>query len=209
MQEIHNKVTMRGIKSLDDLELLTLILENRAQATALLEEYGTLTNIANAPATRLRMTAGLGIKLSERIQAAIELGYRVSGANQAIDETISSSDDVVRIMRPLLKELKHEECWVIYLTNSNRIIERSRVSQGGVQATVVDHRLIVKRALELLSTRIILLHNHPSGCATPSKADYDLTAKVREATSLFDIQLLDHIIISANESFSFKSKGEL
>lgn len=209
MQEIHNKVALRGIKSLDDLELLTLILESRAQATTLMEEYGTLANIANTTTARLRMTAGLGVKLSERIQAAVELGCRVSEANRAIDEVISSSDDVVNIMRPLLKELKHEECWVLYLTNSNRIIERSRVSQGGIQATVVDHRLIVKRALELLSTRIIVLHNHPSGSATPSKADYELTKKVKEATSLFDIQLLDHIIISANDSFSFKSKGEL
>jgi len=209
MQDIYNKVAMRGVKSLDEVELLALVLESRVQAAALLEEYGSLANIANAPTSRLRMSAGLGVKLSERIHAVAEIGNRISSANRAVEEVITSSDDAVRIMRPLLRDLKHEECWAIYLTNSNRIIERSRISQGGVQATVVDHRLIVKRALELLSTRIILIHNHPSGSATPSGADFDITAKIKEATSLFDIQLLDHIVISATDSYSFKSNGKL
>ena len=209
MQDIHNKLAMRGVRALDDEELLALVLESRGHATALLEEYGSLANIANTPITRLRMTAGLGVKLSERIQAATEIGRRVSAVNNAVEECITSSDDVVKIMRPMLQELKHEECWAIYLTNSNRVVERCRISQGGVQATVVDQRLIVKRALELLSTRLIIVHNHPSGSAVPSGADFDITAKIKEATSLFDIQLLDHIIITATESYSFKSNGNL
>ena len=202
-------MTMRGIKSLDDAELLSLVLESKTQATTLLEEYGSLSNIANTPTNRLRMTAGLGVKLSERIQAAVEIGRRISTINNAVEDVITSSNDAVRVMRPLLQELKHEECWAIYLTNSNRIIERCRISQGGVQATVVDQRLIVKRALELLSTRLIIVHNHPSGSATPSGADFDITKRIKEATSLFDIQLLDHIIITATEDYSFKSNGKL
>ena len=170
---------------------------------------GSLRAIADTQPSRLRMIAGLGSKRAERLLSATTLGRRVASANRAIEETITSSEDVVRTMRPLLKELKHEECWAIYLTNSNRIIERCRISQGGVQATVVDQRLIVKRALELLSTRLIIVHNHPSGSATPSGADFDITNRVKEATSLFDIQLLDHIIISASESYSFKSNGKL
>ena len=209
MQEIHHKVAMRGIKSLDDAELLALVLESKTQASALLEEYGSLSNIANTPTNRLRMTAGLGVKLSERIQAVAEIGRRLSAVNNAVEEVITSNDDVVKIMRPLLKDLKHEECWAIYLTNSNRIVERCRISQGGIQATVVDHRLIVKRALELLSTRLIIVHNHPSGSAVPSGADFDITKRIKEATSLFDIQLLDHIIISKTDSFSFKSNDNL
>ena len=209
MQDIHHKIAMRGIKALDDAELLALILDSKAQAASLLEEYGSLSNIANTPTNRLRMTAGLGAKLSERIHAAIEIGRRISAANSTVEESITSSEDVVKMMRPLLKDLKHEECWAIFLTNSNRIIERFRISQGGVQATVVDQRIVVKRALELLSTRLILVHNHPSGSATPSQADFDITNKIKSATSLLDIQLLDHIIISATESYSFKSNGKL
>ena len=209
MQEIRDKVTLRGYEALSDLELLTLLLEDKALAEELLRVCGSLRAIADTQPSRLRMIAGLGSKRAERLLSATTLGRRVASANRAIEETITSSEDVVRTMRPLLKELKHEECWAIYLTNSNRIIERCRISQGGVQATVVDQRLIVKRALELLSTRLIIVHNHPSGSATPSGADFDITNRIKEATSLFDIQLLDHIIISASESYSFKSNGKL
>lgn len=209
MQDIRNKLSIRGFESLNDAELLTLLLEDRALAEELISECGSLANIAKLPASRLRMVAGLGAKRTERIQSAIEIGNRISSASRAVEESISSSEDVVRIMRPKLQDKKHEECWAIFLTNSNRIIESRCMSQGGVQATVVDHRLIVKRALELLSTRIIIVHNHPSGSATPSGADFDITKKIKEATTLFDIQLLDHIIISATESYSFKSNGKL
>lgn len=209
MQDIRNKLSIRGFESLNDAELLALLLEDRALAEELISECGSLANIAKMPTSRLRMVAGLGAKRTERIQSAIEIGNRISSASRAVEESISSSEDVVRIMRPKLQDKKHEECWAIFLTNSNRIIESRCMSQGGVQATVVDHRLIVKRALELLSTRIIIVHNHPSGSATPSGADFDITKKIKEATSLFDIQLLDHIIISATESYSFKSNGRL
>ena len=209
MSDIHEKISLRGIEALTDEELLSVLLEDRVLAEELLRECGSLSSIATMPASRLRMVAGLGNKRTERIQSAVEVGRRVVSANNAVEETISSSNDVVSAMRPMLKELKHEECWAIYLTNSNRIIERCRISQGGVQATVVDQRLIVKRALELLCTRLILVHNHPSGSATPSGADFDITKRIKEATSLFDIQLLDHIIISASESYSFKSNGKL
>lgn len=97
----------------------------------------------------------------------------------------------------------------IYLTSSNRIIEHCRVSQGGVQATVVDHRLIVKRALELLATQIILVHNHPSGTAAPSDADRTLTIRIRDAAALFDIRLTDHIIIAREGEFSFRRASML
>ena len=209
MQDIHEKISLRGIDALSDEELLSVLLGDKVLAEELLQECGSLAGIAAMPSSRLRMVGGLGNKRTEQIQSAIEIGRRVASANRAIEDTISSSEDVVSAMRPLLRELKHEECWAIYLTNSNRIIERCRISQGGVQATVVDQRLIVKRALELLSTRIILVHNHPSGSATPSGADFEITKRIKEATSLFDIQLLDHIIISANESYSFKSNGKL
>jgi DNA repair protein RadC len=209
MQNIRNKIATRGIESLSDSELITLLLEDESLAAALLSEYGSLVAIAQSSASRLRMVAGLGTRRAMQLLASAEIGRRVSVANKVIEESITSSDDVVKVMRPILQDLKHEECWAIYLTNSNRIIERTRISQGGLQATIVDHRLIVKRALELLSTRIILVHNHPSGNANPSSADFDLTNKVKEATALFDIQLLDHIIISNSESYSFKSNHKL
>ena len=209
MQELHHKVAMRGYEALSDEELLALLLENRELAGALMEECGSLASIARTQASRLRMVAGLGAKRAEALLASAEFGRRIASHNGAVEQNISSSDDVVTIMRPRLKDLKHEECWALFLTNSNRVIECALMSQGGVQATVVDQRIVVKRALELLTPRLIIVHNHPSGNATPSKADFDITAKLKEATALFDIQLLDHIIISATESYSFKSNGKL
>ena len=106
-----------------------------------------------------------------------------------------------------LERLSHEECWVVYLTSSNRVIERYRISQGGVTGTVVDHRLIVKRALELLATQLILVHNHPSGTPEASGQDKTLTERVARAAALFDIRLLDHIIIARDGDFSFLREG--
>ena len=153
------------------------------------------------------MVEGVGLKRAGRIVAAAELGRRVSALRGDDVVSISSSGDAVKILRPLFDGLSHEECWVLYLTTSNRVIERQRVSQGGVQATVVDHRLIAKRALELLATQVIMAHNHPSGSAEPSGQDISLTNRVAEALALFDIRLLDHLIITCNEEFSFRGQG--
>lgn len=210
MKELHNKMSVRGVRSLEDTELLSLLLEDENLASALMSEYGSLRSIAQLPISRLRMSAGLGTKRSERISIAVEIGRRITSAEGDIEQHITSSDDAVEIMRSKIKDLQHEECWAIFLSNSNRILDTYRVSQGGIQATVVDQRIIVKRALELLATRLILVHNHPSGSTTPSNADIALTHRVTEATALFDILLLDHIIISSTGSYySFKQEGRL
>ena len=209
LEEIVTKQRLRGIEALSDEELLALLFEDEAVAAALIKECGSLAGVASTPSSRLRMLAGLGAKRTEQLIISMEVGHRMAQSETNAVQSISSSNDIVEYMRPLLKELKHEECWAVYLTNSNRIIERYRISQGGIQATVVDQRIVVKRALELLSTRLILVHNHPSGNAAPSDADYRLTKLIREATKLFDIELLDHIIISTGNSYSFKSHNEL
>ena len=150
------------------------------------------------------MVEGIGLRRAERLHLAAEYGRRVAIATMSDVESVSTDNDVVRLMRPHFDTISHEECWALYLTSSNRLLERQRVSQGGVQATVVDHRLIVKRALELLSTQIILVHNHPSGAAEPSVADKQLTQRIKDAAALFDIRLLDHIIISREGHYSFR-----
>jgi DNA repair protein RadC len=155
------------------------------------------------------MVEGIGLKRAERMVVAAEFGRRIARATTNDVECIKTDDDVARLMRPIFEGMQHEECWVLYLTSSNRLIERQRVSQGGVQATVVDHRLIVKRALELLATQLIMVHNHPSGAAEPSLADKELTKKVKSAAALFDIRMLDHVIISREGNFSFRREGIL
>ena len=210
MKQIADKMAARGVAALDDRELLTLLLEDEQAADALWQASGeSLERLARTELPRLRMLGGLGLRRARLLLAAAEYGRRVAEAQSAAAEVIATSDDVVRLFRPQLERLDHEACWVVYLTSSNRIIERQRVSQGGVQGTVVDHRLIVKRALELLATQLILVHNHPSGAAEASPQDRVLTERIARAAALFDIRLLDHLIVAREGDFSFLREGLL
>lgn len=207
---VADKMAVRGVAALSDRELLTVLAGDEHLADALLDAAGgSLARLAAEDTARLRMVGGLGLRRARVLAAAAEFGRRVAEARTGEAEVIRESDDVVRLFRAQLEGLAHEECWAVYLTASNRIIERQRVSQGGVQATVVDHRLIVKRALELLATQLILIHNHPSGAAEASPQDRTLTEKVARAAALFDIRLLDHIIIAREGDFSFLRAGLL
>ncbi|MDE6857394.1 MAG: DNA repair protein RadC [Alistipes sp.] len=214
MKQLLDKLRARGIAALSDEELVALILGDGTPAASaaeiaprILDAVGGTGNLARMEFSRLRMLEGIGGARAARIVAAAELGRRAAAADTAQQQSIATDSDVVRLFRPQLESLDHEECWVLYLSAANRIIERTRMSQGGVQATVVDHRLIIKRALELLATQIILVHNHPSGAAEPSEQDRTLTRRTAEAAALFDIRLLDHVIIARTEDFSFRRAG--
>ena len=208
MQPLYDKALSRGIASLSDEELLTLLVEEPGVAASVLRSCGgSLASVAAEEPARLRMVGGLGRNRALRLLAAAEFGRRVAESRAGEADVIATSDDVVHLFRPKLQRLDHEECWVLYLTSSNRIVERQRVSQGGVQGTVVDHRLIIKRALELLATQLIMVHNHPSGAAEPSPQDKVLTERIARAAALFDIRLLDHIIIARDGDFSFLREG--
>ena len=213
---LRERIAARGVESLSDSELLAVVMgEDTATAATtdaerLLEEYGgQLSAVCSDEIARLRMTAGLGLRRAERIAAAAVLGRRVSAQQSEQVQTVESSDDIRRMFAPRMEGLQHEECWAIYLTASNRVVDSRRVSQGGVSGTVVDHRLVVKRALELLVPQIIVVHNHPSGSAQPSGEDDRVTERLKEAAALFDIRLLDHIIIARGSHFSYAAQGRL
>lgn len=217
MDLISNKLFTRGVGSLTDAELLSLLLDDgktgiqpEELAQRVLAECRSLAGMARTDIARLRMVEGVGLKRAVRIAAAAELGKRIMESEAQEVCSITTSSDVLRIFRPMFERMQHEECWALYLSSSNNIIERQRISQGGVQGTVVDNRLIVKRALELLASQVILVHNHPSGTPEPSEQDKVLTARLGDALSLFDIRLLDHIVIAATgKDFSFRQSGLL
>lgn len=210
MQTILDKMDARGVASLTDEELVALLVEDEQMAHALLTTCGSLAGVAREERARLRMIGGLGQQRARRLMAAVELGRRVAASEgEEPQPVIRTSDDVVRLVRPAMEGLKYEECRALYLTSSNRVIEQQRISQGGVQGTIVDHRLIIKRALELLATKLVLVHNHPSGAAEPSEADRRLTRRLKEAAALFDIHLVDHLIVAREGDFSFKREGML
>lgn len=212
MDAIHNKLLTRGVGSLTDAELVSLVIDDASEASVarserIIAECGSISGLRRVEVSRLRMVEGVGLKRACRIVAAAELGSRMAMAQTEQVTVIESFADVLKIFRPLLGELQHEECWVLYLSNGNRIIERQKVGQGGVQAALVDHRLIAKRALELLATQVVMVHNHPSGCAEASQQDRVLTKRVSEALALFDIKLLDHLIIAREGFVSLRDEG--
>lgn len=216
MKNTLDKLHSRGAEALTDEELLTVVVAENAVdrqaptlAADLLKDAGSLQSLLSTDISRLRMMSGLGLQRALRLKAATEMGRRQAVSESTAVECIASDKDVVRIMRPMLGGLQHEECWALYLASSGKLIERMRISSGGVQATVVDYRLIVKRAIELLAVQIVLVHNHPSGSAEPSAQDRTLTERVDEACRLFDIRLLDHIIIARGDHYSFRGQGTL
>ena len=212
MRNIADKLSLRGAAALSDEELVAAVIaespsDDAAVATAravVAECGGRLAGVAACDLARLRMVAGLGKAKALRLKAAVEIGSRVAQSSAAAHDVIASDKDVVRIMEPIIGALQHEECWVLYLASSGRVLERMRISQGGVQSTVVDCRLIIKRALELLAVQIVIVHNHPSGTPEPSAQDITLTERVTEAAALFDIRLLDHVIISHGSHYSLR-----
>jgi DNA repair protein RadC len=167
---------------------------------------GVLSALASADIGRIRRAAGCGTTRAVSIVAACELARRIAAEKSQTISTISSKEDVERLFAPLA-ELGHEEFWVLYLTSGGRVIDRARLSQGGVAGTVVDHKLVVKRAVELRASSLILVHNHPSGRALPSRDDVSITETVRTAAALFDINVVDHVIISRSGSYSFAEHG--
>jgi len=157
--------------------------------------------------TRLRMTEGIGVKRAAVLTAVFELAGRLHRQEAAAPASIRTKDDVTALFAPLLARLPHEEMWALYLSSANGVIEKMRVSQGGVTALVVDYKLIVKRAVEVLASSLIIVHNHPSGVAAPSPEDISITKRIGDAAALFDIGLVDHIIIADGSSYSFRQYG--
>ncbi len=215
-REIREKLIVAGPEKLSDAELVAVIIREGTENLSALElagniltEFsGSLSELAEAGVGRIRRTAGCGTTKAVSIAAAAELAHRISAEKALTISSISSKTDVEKLFAPLA-ELGHEEFWVLYLTSGGRVIERARLSQGGVAGTVVDHKLIVKRAVELLASSLILVHNHPSGLARPSRDDDAVTETVSAAAALFDINVIDHIIISRSGSYSFAENGAM
>lgn len=216
-KQVREKAVNLGVESLDDAQLLSILFrEGDAQRSALQMAQalvdgvgGKLSNLSNTELRKLRSMGGIGLSKAMYIKAAIELGRRCSESSGSEIETIGSSREVVEIFRPLIGSLPHEELWALYLNNAGRVLDKIRISQGGIAQTVVDHRIIVKRAVENLATTIILIHNHPSGDSTPSAEDKEITQKIVQAAELFEIKIADHIIVTSSSSHSMRAEGLL
>lgn len=152
---------------------------------------------------------GIGEAKAVSIAAAMELGIRRVGFSESKRPKITSSESVFKLLRPILGELPHEEFWIVYLDNSNKVLQSLQLSKGGITGTLVDIRIVYKNALLMGAVALILVHNHPSGTITPSKADIRLTHKVKLAGEQLDIKVLDHLIITEEAYYSFADEEVL
>jgi DNA repair protein RadC len=211
------KLLDRGASVLTDAELLAILISSGTRDKSAVdlgrELLGTVNNNLNSlgklSVADLRKLHGIGNARAVTIIAALELGRRRKLAEAPDTIQIKCSHDVADIFQPLLSDLSHEEFWILFLNRSNKVINRLKLSQGGISGTVTDVRMVMKKAIEYLASGIIVCHNHPSGNLNPSESDSKITQKIKEAGGLMDIQLLDHIIVSGQDYYSFADNGML
>ena len=206
---------LKGKAILSDAELIAILIgsgsRNESAVSLSKRILSSVNNNLNAlgklSLKQLMEFKGIGEAKAVSIAAALELGRR-RRAEETVDlQKITSSKAVFEIMQPIIGELLHEEFWVLYLNNANKVIYKSQLSKGGITGTVVDVRLIFKLALEHNATAIILSHNHPSGKLLASDADRDITKKLKFAGEQLDVKVLDHIIITETGYLSFQDEG--
>ena len=205
------KLRDKGKLTLSDAELVAILIGsgNRNESAVdlckriLASVDNNLNALGKVSLKHLMEFNGIGEAKAITITAALELGRRRKFEDAVKQEKITSSRDVYDIMQPVLGELSHEEFWVIYLNNSNKVLLKQQLSKGGITGTLVDVRLVLKQALEVGATALILCHNHPSGTLKASEADKKITQNLKTAGLSLDIKVLDHIIVTEKAYFSF------
>lgn len=209
------KLLTRGISALGDAEILAILVGSGTRNETAVEVaqrilYScnhSLSELGRLNVKELCRIKGIGEARAITIIAALELGRRRASSEPIERQKIGSSNDVVDLFQPILADLHHEEFWIVLLNRANKIIEKHRISQGGLSGTITDIRLIMRHAIDSLASGLILVHNHPSGNCSPSQADQAVTKKIKEAANTFDISVLDHVIITGGDCYSFADEG--
>ncbi|MDE0471915.1 MAG: DNA repair protein RadC [Ekhidna sp.] len=210
------KLLLKGKVSLSDAELIAILIGsgNNEQTAVELSQHilnaceNNLANLAKLSVKDLEKFKGIGEAKAIAIVAALEIGRRRKETEPTKKFFIQSSADAFNLLQGDLMDLPHEEFWMILMKRNNEVIRKEMISRGGVSGTVVDAKLIFKKALEMTSSAIILAHNHPSGNLKPSEEDIRLTKKISQAGKALDIAVLDHLIITDNDFYSF-SENEM
>lgn len=211
------KCARLGLQGLSNSELIAILLgtgsrEDSAVSLAsrlLMTAKNDLYLLGKMSQEELQSIKGIGEAKAIRILSAIELGKRRQAAPLPVKKSVSCSRDAYQLIRAELSELPREEFWVLLLSRSNRLMEKVKISQGGVSGTITDIRIILQSAFSKLASAMILCHNHPSGNLKPSQADLKITKKISEAAKLMDISVLDHIIVGDEAYFSFADENLL
>jgi DNA repair protein RadC len=211
------KLLKKGPQALSDSELLAILISQGTVEKNALElgkdilKLGdnSLSKLGNLTVKVFKTVRGIGEAKAVTIMAALEIGRRRQGSPFLDKPIFRHSNSVADFCRGVLKDKKQEAFLVLYLNQANRVTHHEIVSVGGITSTVVDVRIILKNALEQDAVSLIVCHNHPSGNLKPSKADESMTLKLKEAASLVDIKVLDHLIVSEEGYYSFADEGRL
>lgn len=211
------KMMQKGAETLSDAELLAILIgsgNTEESAVTLMQRVlaaagNDLNQLAKWEVRDFSRFKGLGPAKSITIMAALELGKRRSLQERPERAVIRSSIDIFNQLHPLLCDLVQEEFWLLLMNQSARVIDKVRISRGGIDRTVVDVRSILREALLQRATQIALIHNHPSGNTRPSMEDRRLTEQVNKAAQTMNIRLTDHVIISDGKYYSFSDEGLL
>ncbi len=209
------KVMANGVQYLSDSELLAILIGSGTRhitavelARQILKGAGNSLHLLGRQGIgELVRIKGVGPAKAITILAALELGRRRAGIQHSEKTPVKSSETVYKLFHPLMGDLEHEEFWLLMLNRANRVLGKYKVSQGGLSGTVIDTRIILKKALDNLASSIIVCHNHPSGNKQPSDADLKITEKLKKAAEILEIKLLDHVIIADKSYFSFADEG--
>lgn len=209
------KLQLKGKSALSDSELLAILIGSGSRNESavqlcqriLASSNNNLNQLSKLSVNQLTQFKGIGEAKAITIVAALELGRRRRLEVATELSRITSSIKIFEIMQPIIGELPHEEFWVLYLNNSNKVIHKAQISKGGITGTVVDTRMIFKTAFEHYATSIIITHNHPSGKLQASESDLKLTKKLKLAGETLDVLVLDHVIVTEFGYLSFKDAG--
>lgn len=209
------KLMLKGKAALSDAELIAILIgsgsrnESAVQLSKriLASVDNSLNTLGKQSLQQLMTFKGIGEAKAISIAAAMELGRRRREEDVVDLKKITSSRAVFEIMQPIIGELPHEEFWILYLNNSNKVIYKSQLSKGGITGTVVDVRIVFKMALEHNAVGIILCHNHPSGVLQASEPDKQITRELKAAGRTLSINVLDHVIVTENGYLSFVDTG--
>jgi len=207
-----DKYNTRALRDVDLIARLIGSQDNptsQALARALLMRCGhNLRLLARMTADEIHALVGIGRGKSEVIATAFELARRINSSEHPTRQIVTSRDGYL-IMRPRFADLAHEEFWCLYLNRKSIVVHEELISVGTIAGTLVCPQKILRPAIERHCTAVMLFHNHPSGDPRPSQSDLDLTRKLVRASEVFDIQLLDHIIMTETMFYSFADEGNL
>jgi DNA repair protein RadC len=212
------KLLAKGTSALSDAELLAIIIGSGNAEETSVELSQRIFQAAENNINRVSKFSvnylvsnfkGIGNAKAISIVAAFELGRRRKVEDMGNPRKILCSIDIYNYFYPVLCDLPYEELWAVFLNNANRIIDRVKISQGGVGQTSVDGKRIYKEALVRLASNVILCHNHPSGNPKPSNLDDETTFRIKKGLRLLEISLLDHLIFCEEKYYSYADEERI